>query len=147
MPHLTVPCSDHQCLLRFNVGVTRPRANALKEARLEIPDPRPATALIDSGASISVLDITLIRALQLTLTGSVRIHTPTTGSQSVNRLVYDISIHLHHQDSSYVVERAVPVAAGLLRQSQEIDLLLGTDILRHCLFLLDGPADTFLLGF
>ncbi len=148
MPHLTMPLSPGgSCLVHVGVGVTRARAAALESAKQTVPDIQVANALIDTGASITALDHSIIRQLRLSPTGTTSVHTPsTTGGNPDTKLLYDVTIILYHAQHQYIMDRAVPVTECALKH-QGIDVLLGTDILKDCLMIYDGCANTFILSF
>jgi len=58
---------------------------------------------------------------------------------------YDIGLHLLHPSLTVAID-PIPVVAAKL-SIQGIDALIGRDILRRCLFVYDGQADTFSLAF
>lgn len=147
MPHLTKPFIGKSCLIQVWIGVSQVRKNALIKVNKPVPKPQLATALVDTGASISAVDPSLIAALSLVPTGTTQIHSPTTGSEATTRFMYDVSVFLYDQVSNHILEQAIPVTESVLKQPQGFDMLLGCDVLADCLFVFDGRAKQFILAF
>ena len=108
-------------------SVSQPRAQALTTAGRAIPSQLVIRALIDTGASCTCIDPNILTSLDLSPTGSVRVHTPSTGTQAVNQDQYDVSLIFLHSKLSFTIPN-IPVIASSL-QMQGIDALIGRDIL------------------
>ena len=76
--------------IEVRVMATPQRVAVLKATGTSFPAPLTIRALIDTGASASTIDSTILRGLGLTPTGVVRIHTPSTGSQYLHRDQFDV---------------------------------------------------------
>ncbi|MCH8164486.1 MAG: retroviral-like aspartic protease family protein [Planctomycetes bacterium] len=112
-----------------------------------MPERIPVRALIDTGASVTVLDTAIVRKLSLMATGTISFQTPSTGETPHVSNQYDVSILL----VSPIAKRAtgfdnIPVIEADL-SAQGLQALLGRDILRQCLFVYDGVAGLFSLAF
>lgn len=93
-----------------------------------------ATALIDTGASGSVVQAGLLAPLGLNPVGVIPISTPTTSNTSCAQ--YAVQMIMPHG----FIELTV-IEAPL--QGQNIQALIGRDVLRHCLLIYDGVSQTF----
>lgn len=102
------------------------------------PQRRVARALIDSGASISGLKPSIAQAAGLIQTSSVGI-SGVVGAET--RPVYIAAVHLPEYNISF---DTVDVAGVDLPQ-QDVDVLLGRDILKHLVFTYEGKFGTFTL--
>lgn len=149
MAQFTIPLDPaNGPVLTVFVGVSLARRDALMTAGREIPAGAPIRALVDSGASSSCVDPGILASLGLTPTGSVTVHTPSTGSAPHTAEQYDVSIIVpgtgsHH---SPLVIPAVPVLSAHLAL-QGIDALIGRDILRDCILIYSGSLGQFTLAF
>jgi hypothetical protein len=68
---------------------TNQRVEALKRSGRKFSSPMVVLGLIDTGASISALDPTIIHSLGLAPRDVVSVHTPTTGPAYEERWSYD----------------------------------------------------------
>jgi hypothetical protein len=139
-------------LLTVALMVSVPRQQALATAGQAVPPQLQANLLIDTGATCTNIDEKLIAALALTPTGSVKVHTPSTGQEPVEKQVYDIGLAIVAAQPP-----AVPFSFPLFLQSlpvlaadfsgQAIDGLLGRDVLRFARMTYGGPENLLLLSF
>jgi hypothetical protein len=146
VPHITVPID------RFNgpvialvVGVSFAKHSILKKKGMTAPNPVVMHFLVDSGASHTVVDAQAIAPLGITPTGITYIHTPSTGDTPVAVQQYDVSLFLHHPDNSKMIPNLAVTASDFSKQN--IQGLLGRDVLEHCLLVYDGRAGSFALAF
>jgi hypothetical protein len=100
-------------------------------------------ALVDTGASVTCVVTGNLDSLALNPVGVARIHTPTGVSLYGQ---YDVSITFDHPTSSVTLD-PVTVVECLPLASPDIQVLLGRDVLAHCLFVYDGTAGRFSLAF
>jgi predicted aspartyl protease len=145
MPHLTLQISSLGPLVDIAIGVSQARAEALRKNSLPVPTPLHLRALVDTGASITCVDPSILQQLNLTPTGAIAIHTPSTGNAPHNTYQYDISLVLLHPEVQLQIG-SIPVIESQL-VVQGIHALVGRDILSRCLLVYDGRAQTFALGF
>lgn len=132
--------------LEFYIGVSVPRANALTAAGKQVVPPILVRGLVDTGASCTSVDPSILTALGIVSTGTVPVHTPSTTSVAPHLAnQFDISIILAHAKLSWQFH-AVPIIESQL-QHQGIQALIGRDILQNCLLTYDGQAGLFALAF
>jgi hypothetical protein len=131
------------------IGVSQARRAALTSAGLPIPSLVQIQALIDTGASCSCIDPSVLNALGLTPTGAVTVNTPSTGTQPHPALQYDVSIVIPGSLPGHVplVVENIPVVAAQLLAAQGFQALIGRDILAQCLLTYNGELDQFTLAF
>jgi hypothetical protein len=130
------------------LGVSQARKNALVAAMQQVPDAVQIQALIDTGASCTCVDPSVLNQLKLTPTGSTMVHTPTTGTQPVAAETYDISLTIWAaMGRPPLVHHTVPVVASRLFAAQGFHALIGLDILRSCLLTYDGANGLFSLAY
>src|SRR5258706_11386481 len=74
------------------IGLSEARRAALAASNQPIPAPVTVSALIDTGASCTCVDSSILTGLNLTPTGTATVRTPTTGSQPAVVDQYDIGL-------------------------------------------------------
>jgi hypothetical protein len=132
-------------LITVLIGVSGPREDALKKAGMPVPAPIPANLLVDTGASHTCLDPSIIDPLGLTPSGAVGVHTPSTQGSPVMMEQFDVKLIVPHQTLSRVFPAVAVSKCGL--KGQGIDGLLGRDILAHCLLVYNGEVGFYTLAF
>lgn len=103
--------------------------------------PVPVSALIDTGAAITVIAPETAALLGLRTVGAVPLHTPTTIEPVLCRL-YHVNVYFSPE---FVVENVVVVEAVLTGQA--FQCLIGRDILSRGTFTYDGVHNRFTLTF
>ena len=117
---------------------------------MQQPIPAPVTirALVDTGASCTCIDPSVLQSLQLTPTGSASVHTPSTGATPAAADQYDVGLAIFAALNQVPLFLAtVPVIAADLLQPQGIHALIGRDILSLCVLHDNGTTGTFTLAF
>jgi len=149
VPHFTLANSPNGPILTAFIGVSEARSSALTAAQQEVPPPQQIRALVDTGASGTCIDPTILQALGLTPTGNTTVNTPTTGRQSQQVDTYDVSLFVpgaQATDSPLVIPTLQVIAAELLTQ-QGFHALIGRDVLGGCILVYNGPLNQFTLAF
>jgi hypothetical protein len=123
------------------------RVQALQESKLPVPQPLPVRGLIDTGAAMSTIDTDLVQSLGLESTGSTSVHTAATGMPPQPTSTYDIQIVIvgAFPSQSFTLP-LLPVTEASLK-AYGFHVLVGRDVLAHCLFVYDGRAGIFSLAF
>jgi predicted aspartyl protease len=114
--------------------------DALKRRSLPVPESIKLAALVDTGATITCISASIIEPLGAQPVRTVRINTPSTHGMECN--VYALQILF---PGTLVKVPVQAVAAPL--QGQNIQVLIGRDILQHGVFVYQGMSDTFTLAF
>jgi len=147
VPHFTLQVGPNGPVLNALIGVSQARATALKAADQPIPQLVPITALVDTGASCTCLDPSIVQALSLTATGSVMINTPTTGSTPHTADQFDAGLFIPAPNGPPLFFRTMPVVSADLLAAQGFHALLGRDVLKQCFFAYNGEVGLFTLAF
>lgn len=149
MPHFTLTISPQGPLLNATVGVSQARQKALFEASQPIPNPVSIQAIIDTGATLTCLDLSVLQTLGLSPTGTAEINTPSTGISPAVVDQYDVSLLIPGAQGEIplLIEVLPVVCVEGLRASQNFHGLIGRDILSKCLFTYNGTMGTFTLAF
>ena len=147
MPHFTLELGPGGPELKAVVGVSQPRAEALTQAGKPIPKAVAIRALVDTGASGTCIDPSVLKSLGLTATGSTLVHSPTTRGAAQPADQYDVSILIFGKatEPPLVVPSLAIMESELLVQG--IQGLIGRDILCNCLLTYNGAVGTFTLAF
>ena len=103
-------------------------------------------ALVDTGASCTCVDPSVLANLNLTPTGSVSVNTPSTGATPHLANQYDIALIIPPNKGVPLIFQTIPVVASDL-SAQGLQALIGRDILKGCLFTYNGDADVFTLAY
>jgi predicted aspartyl protease len=127
------------------VGVSQPRQKALESAGQSVPAPVLIQGLIDTGASGTAIDPSIIQGLGLQQTGSMPIHTPSTGSVPHQVSTYDVCITIPFAGVTFTLGALQVFESSL--SVQGIQALIGRDVLSNCLFVYDGRANIFSIAF
>jgi hypothetical protein len=92
VPHFTLQISPEGPILTAVVTVSQPKNAASQAAKQPIPNPVTIRALVDTGASCTCIDPSVLQSLQLTPTGSTSMHTPSTGAIPAAADQYDVGL-------------------------------------------------------
>ena len=148
MPSINGVLTPQGAQLTMLVGISAPRAAAMKSASLAVPQFVTGTFLVDTGASCTCVDPTFVANLGLIATGNVPMQTPSTGGVPVYCNQYDVSVYLPDSGSGgggfYI--GALPVIETSFA-AQGIEGLIGRDIIDKCTMVYNGSAGMFTLAY
>ena len=147
MPHFTIPFSQGAPLIDLIVSASAPRLAALDEAGVPWPAPQQIRGLIDTGASHSCVDPTVLKALRLQPTGNVPMHTPSTGATPMNADTYDAGTIIPNGVQPALTFTSMQVSACELLLTQGFHALIGRDILASCILVYNGGNSTMTLSY
>jgi predicted aspartyl protease len=142
MPSFTTQLPNLQALgplVDMKVWVGTPVEQAIRKAGGKVPDPVPCKRMIDTGATGSVIQPTLVQQLGLQPIGVVNISTPS--SESIP--CYQYSVRLIFPNN--VIVEAIAIQAPL--KGQQIHCLVGRDVLAHGVLVYTGYINQFTLSF
>ena len=146
MPILTLQCAQDGPTIQVIVGVSKPRYDALTLAGIKIPPPQVARFLIDTGASGTLIDPSILQPLGIPVSGTGSMMTPSTGGTPHPCNLFDVSLLVPHGQNSYhMLTPCVPAIESVLSH-QGIDGLLGRDVLQSCLFRYNGTSSFYILA-
>jgi predicted aspartyl protease len=108
----------------------------------------PARALVDTGASCTCVDLTVLQQLAIPTTGTTPLLTPSTGQTPHTVNQYDVSIVIVFGNPFKVLFGAhtMPVVEADLRP-QGILALIGRDVLLTGILQYNGETELFTLAF
>lgn len=131
--------------MQLTIGVSLSLAAALRRAGRSIPAPVVVDALIDTGASGTVVHAPAIASLGLQVSGFANVHTPSTAGVSVRRPKYDVGLAVMDAKANFLIGSRPVIATDL--SGNGVEALIGCDVLATCLLIYDGPAQAFTLNF
>jgi len=122
-------------VVQIQIAISEAAEQALKKAGQPVPPPVQVSAMIDTGASDSVIQTGIAQQLGIQPIGVTRVNTPS--STNVQCYRYDVQLILPNG-----VTVVVPVTEAPL-QGQHIQCLIGRDILMHGVFIYIGYSNLF----
>ena len=122
------------------IGMSSVASEVLAAKGEKIPDPVEVTALIDTGAGGTCIKPEIVKTLGLVPRGVTQIATPSTKAHPCD--VYDVSLHLAN---GVTVPTIAVIEAPL--EGQNIQCLIGRDVLAYGTPIYIGYANTFSLSF
>lgn len=144
MPSLTTRVPDLQHIgpvVEALIGPSSVLREALQKENKEIPQPVSARMLIDTGASVSAIKRGIATQLGLKAHGITKISTPSNGAYQCPLYDVDIIFPVHHLviGNVRVIESAF--------EGQNIDGLIGRDVLKLGLLIYTGYDNSFTIAF
>jgi hypothetical protein len=146
MPYATIPLNPHGAITELLVGVGEVRRAVLERNNFPVPRRVRVSAQIDTGAPYSTFAPFVFEQLEIKPVGSVKLRTPSTGEGACPFDQFVVSLSL----CGGGVELHLPtteVIQAVFAPDEEIQGLLGRDLLEHCLFVYDGQNKSFSLAF
>jgi len=125
-------------LIEVRIGLTTAAEAANNAAGTPIPTPVRGTAMVDTGASHSAVRAGLLGPLGLHPVGVTQVSTPTSANVPLPNYAVRITLPQGWIDTT-VCE--VPMGG------QNIDALIGRDVLQHGILIYQGPTMQFTLSF
>lgn len=123
-------------------------ANQMEPWPDAVPKEIEVTALIDTGASVSIIDSSIVEKLALRSYGYCRVSgfdSPAGNSGKAKRYPnYEVGFSLLDESGeASVLTVGTGQLVGQALTSPRFDAMIGMDVLKHCHFNLDGPNDSF----
>jgi hypothetical protein len=147
MPILTLPLEPGGAVISIGFLVSAPRRAALQQAGLDVPPPQIVRALVDTGASGTCLDCTIVKRLGLAPSGTILIHTPSTGATPQTCNQFDVAVGIVMDNNEiHLSGSVIPVIESDL-SAQNIQALLGRDLLDQGILIYDGRRRFVTLAF
>jgi hypothetical protein len=119
--------------ITVSIAVPDALAERLRQQKVEVPDPQTGLALIDTGASLSVVDTAIIKTLAINAIGKKTVRT-ISGEAEVDTYPAKFSF----PDTPLPDLDFNSVSASDRLKSQGYLALIGRDILQHGMFVYDG---------
>ncbi len=147
MPTVTLRI-DHtgQPVVNFYVAVGLAKSDILREREMSLPGSRLVRALVDTGASKTVIEERILTELGLSPLAEEDVHTASSGKVPVQFKVYAVEISLAEEVTGTIV-RDLPVLAVEDLGGLGVQMLLGRDVLSLLVLNYNGPEREFRLEF
>ncbi len=145
MPILNYTLTPDGPIVLAQIGVSRPRAQALQIAKQAVPSPVQIQMLVDTGASSTCVEAGVLASLGLPPAGQILMHSASTGGTPVAANQFDISLAIVHPTLSFQIWAMPVIECQPL--SGTIQGLLGRDVLSHCMLVYQGQTNAFSLAF
>lgn len=142
MPSFTIRTPDlkrYGPCCEINITPSSKTVEVLKREGEQVPSIK-VVALIDTGASGTAISTKVVQELKLVARGVTTISTPSSDSHPTN--VYDVDLFLPNKVG---VNNVLAIEATLT--TQNIDCLIGRDVLQHGVLIYNGYTGSFTLSF
>lgn len=146
MPHFLLSHGPLGPIIDLYVGVSAPRLVAIQQAGQTAPTPILAKGLVDTGASHTAVDVSIIDGFGLSAKRLASVITPTTGAKPVKCHTYDVAIYVPIGSTAPWAKVAHEVTRAELKH-QGFEVLIGRDILAESVLIYDGKHNVFTLSF
>ena len=112
-----------------------------------MPYPVKITGLIDTGADCSCVDPQVFKDLGLTRKGTCPLLTPSTGEEAKEADEFDVSIKILGSGPGQAFSLGTVAVAAAEVAPFGFQMIVGRDILSHCLFTYNGQSRFFTIAF
>jgi hypothetical protein len=148
MPVLVRPIQPDGATVDVRIGWSASGVHQLRMALKPIPAPVSTSALLDTGAEITCIDLSLVQALGLPFGGVMLLNAPALGATS-GTMYRDISLTVTHPSGHPLDDLNVPNVTVLEANLGVLgyQVLIGRDVLARCRLLYNGPRNRFRLAY
>jgi hypothetical protein len=145
MATLTYPISADGLAVPVMIGLTAAETSSLFAAGGPLVSPSLGNGMIDTGSNVTCVDRSLLRGLGLSF---VLQHTTQTVSGPLSVDLFDVNLSLPRISGGSGPLLVLPYLRIMeLRQPiRNVQVLIGLDVLAHCVLTLDGPRQEFSLS-
>src|SRR6516162_5374383 len=146
MPHFTFSLSSDGMVVDAMFGLDGTKTTALVQAGQAVPRPVQARALLDNGCDRTAIAPHIAQKLGLQMLVPA---VSQTASGKVPVKVYRASLSIFGPGGSAgpALVFSDLLVSELTTPLPNLDALIGMDVLRGCLLILNGPGQQFILGF
>ena len=143
--HYTILIAPQGPLVAVHVGLSVQRRAALMQAGQAVPTPILASLLLDTGASCTSIDSSIISQLGLQPTGTQGILTPSTGATPHQCSTYDVSLSIPGAAPQKIISAIAIIDGHYLTQGHHG--LIGRDALKDARVVYSGHDGYVMLSF
>ena len=134
-------------LIDVSIGLSDSRRRVMQRQQRDVPPPVSVTLLIDTGASMTMIDEGVMLSLQLTPTSATEYHSSSTHGVSLPCNVYDVQLFLGGmgRPNTLRIDPLPVMATPFINQT--FQGLLGRDVLNQLQLAWKGPQRTLRLEY
>lgn len=148
MPTLTGEINDHGAVICVLVSVPTVRRELLQRLQMSVPPPVSVRAQIDTGSHVTGYSREVFTALELSPFGRTPLRTPSTRpGEPFYADQYEVTLSFVSGMDQYPFPTARVIASDDFQQGEEVEAIIGRDILNRCNFQYLGTARRFELFF
>lgn len=148
MPTITGEITDHGAVICILVGVGATKLSLLQRLKMPIPTPIRVRAQIDTGSHVTGFSRDVFNALQEGPFGRIRLRTPSTRpDEPFFAEQYEVTLTFVSGMSQYPFRAVRAIASDDFSQGEEVEAIIGRDVLDRCNFQYVGTARQFELFF
>ncbi len=148
MPYVSGSLTGTWAIVDVLVSASSRRQELLAKHGFAVPAPVPVRVLLDTGASISGFSPRVFRALDLTHVSTLDALTPSTPAHAPHPCeLFDVSLALVAGGSAHWTGDTQVMSADCWPPNEQLEGLLGMDVLRRGFFQLMGPERKFVFAF
>jgi len=138
MPHAQFPMTGGEMLLEVVIGLNEAQIQAMQAAGLAVPPFVRLNAMLDTGTTVTAVTSPALAPLGLTPSGTAQ--TITAGGNVVVNY-YEVSLTNLLPGAAFapLMARGMWTVTQLLRSASGLDAILGMDVIREGLLIVDGP--------
>ncbi len=136
MPILSVPLTQDGPIVTVLIGVSEPRKLALEQSGQKVPKQLQIGALLNTGATGTVVDRQIIRRLGLQPRGVVNFKSTQQGMVPEMSMTYDISLSLANAPHQFITSALAVLEGSFALPTYQA--ILGRDVLGHLKLHYDG---------
>ncbi len=146
MPIVHGPLTALGAVVELLVGVHKPRREVLERNHMPVPARQRVAAQIDTGTTFTAVDARVLRSLNTLLIDQVLVRTSSPSGEPIRFDQHAVSLGLE-ADGIGIHLPEVLVLETVFGPQDGIQALIGQDVLRHCLFINNGPRNSFSLAY
>lgn len=125
--------------VQVTIHVSQPIANALQSSGKQLPKPQVGMGMIDTGASVTCVDLGAAKAMGLSEIDTVQMASASHSSHPAP--IYPVRLTIQGN-----MNVDVPKAMGASLQPQGLIALIGRDVLVHCTLYYNGYSGAVTLS-
>lgn len=146
MPIVNGTLSALGAVVDLHVGVHEARRDVLQRNQLPVPERRLVRAQIDTGTTLTVIDARVLRHLNVLLIDRLAVRTASLSGEAQIFNQYAVSLGLEANGIEMRLAEILVLECAF-GPDDGIQALIGQDVLKHCLFVNNGPLNSFSFAF